>query len=196
MVISKFKFFITKCFHIFSSDSITHNYLKFPTPLNFHQILSNIHHSPHPLTNPKGCFSTKPPAEHAPSNHSLALTPTCPTTAPPLLTGNPPTWCTNFSMWTVMLWTSQKHEWAAFHMCSFELWSIDTCPDQIPPAAFTGMLIPLHDTQATNHIYCQFEMAYQLVLQFRKSPGIDIRYNSDSHPWLFPHLHYPTSSTC
>ena len=128
-----------------------------------------------PLKDPS--FATEPAAKHAPStsppNHSLALTPFCPTQSPLSLTANPSTWCINFNIGSVILFTFVKssdalkmHEWALstcatvnfsllvpirtkyYQLFFEECWSIS--------------IIQKFPDAASDLVHHQFEMGYQL----------------------------------
>ena len=80
---------------------------------------------------------------------------------------------------------SQKCKWTPVHLQGRELWPASTHTAPIPSVPFPGMLVcPSHSQTPWFHspdICCQYKMAYQLVLQSRQSPGINIRFTQS--PW-------------
>ena len=120
----------------------------------------------------------------SPLNHSLARTSTCPIPSPPLLTVNPPTWCNN---------SSTKFNAFYIRKIGQMLLKLTNGHRPICIVVNSDLLLPIHIQSLSplfrNAVYVihklpnttpdfvgnQLEIAYQLVLQSRQSPGINIQ---------------------
>ena len=99
------------------------------------------------------------------------LTPTYPTSSPSSLTTNPPTLCTNLNVQSVKPFCiGEKSQILSKCMNGHQSTCVITNAD---PTTANSIVHEFPDV-IPNHVHCKSGMAYQLVLQARQSPSINM----------------------